>query len=368
MPEVERPMVAAQNSLNMVQPGFASNRGAGPVRTEGYLKPENVNEIYGILAANASNPEAVGQNYVSAMQRQQNADTYNQPLERFLRMYGNVNPYDFTQDSLADFHDTLMNTNDMAQAFRKLKRVETMSSNEQKFLHEAIETYQEAERSTSQMMSLAQRFEQANQAGIRTGALGGLEEWFLKFAGNENDWTLMRAEYDRLRNAQVIQALPKGPASDKDIAIAQRGFPDSTANAAYVAAFLRGMAKMKAVSQAQAMHRAHYIGRNKTEQGLLTDWASDRDYWINKAVDSVGGWYAPVKADGTPMTSDEALEARFGNTTTLGGAPTGEVPPVATPAGDVSAEPTPEQVMEKYRRLNRAKARGNDACSKTPTK
>lgn len=328
-----------------------------PQQQPNFMNPKNLSELYGIMAGGARNPQSVGQGYVDAMQTQQGLDTADQPFEQYLRLYGNINPYDFEQESLADFHDTLVETGDMAQAFRKLKRVEKLSSTEDQILKEASTEYQQAERSTAQMMGLAQRFEQANAQGIRTGAPGRLEDWFIKFAGNERDFQLLRQEFDQIRNMEVIGALPKGPASDKDIAIAQKGWPPATADAAYIAAFLRGMSKMKAIVQAQALHKADYIGRNKTQAGLLSDWTNDKEYWMLKALGNYGGVYNPLNPDGTEMTAEQAMRARYGDTTRVGAGPDTTQPQVspdqqaAQSAAEVKANV--ESVLEKYRRLNK---------------
>jgi hypothetical protein len=353
LPEVENPQRAASQTLQQMQMmpgGVMQAPGAAAQPQQGYMGPQNLNEIYGILAG-GNNPGGAGQGYVDAMQNQQRIDTSNSPLEQYLRLYGNVNPYDFTTESLSDFHNTLVKTGDMAQAFKKLERVETLSTKEQGYLNDSITQFSEAERSTARMMGLAQRFESANQQGIRTGALGQLEDWFVKFAGNEGDFQLLRQEYDQLRNREVIQSLPKGPASDKDIAIAQKGWPPATANAAYVAAFMRGMAKMKAIEQAQAAHQADFIGRHRKQEGQLADWARDKEYWILKAIDGVGGVYNPLNPDGTPMTAEQAAQARYGDTTRVGGGPAAAQPTdqAATAAADVVGNV--ESTLEKYRKL-----------------
>ena len=363
MPEVENPQLAAANTMaQMQQPEMMPSGVMGvpggqapPQPQQGYMTPRNLSEIYGIMAG-GNRPQAAGEGYVRAMQAQQQLDADDSDMEKWLRLYGNVNPYDFTADSLSKFHNTLVETGDIAQAFTKLERVETLSTKEQGFLNESINKYTDAEQATARMMGLADRYEQANAAGIRSGVPARLEDWFLQFAGNEGDFQLLRGDFERLRNSEVIQNLPKGPASDKDIEIAQRGWPRGTANPAYIAAFLRGLAKLKAIEQAQAMHQAHFISRNKTQQGQLADWQKDREYWMLRAIQQTGGIYNPLNADGSEMTADEALMARYGNTNVVGAPPTGQPSPspvdqAAESAANVTRDV--ESTLEKYRRLRK---------------
>ena len=98
------------------------------------------------------------------------------------------------------------------------------------------------EQAASRMLDLAQRIESAQGGkGVATKAT----EWFAKTTGRQDEFTQMRQEYTRLRNTQAIKSLPPGPATDRDIELALRGFPEETANAATLASFLRGMAKMQ---------------------------------------------------------------------------------------------------------------------------
>lgn len=99
-----------------------------------------------------------------------------------------------------------------------------------------------SEQAAGRMLDLASRLEQ--QPGAFTGAAGSAAEWLKKNTGNQDAMTQLRNEYTRLRNTQAIKSLPPGVATDKDIELALKGLPPETANAATLASFLRGMAKM----------------------------------------------------------------------------------------------------------------------------
>lgn len=65
------------------------------------------------------------------------------------------------------------------------------------------------------------------------------------FTGRQDGFTQLRNEYNRLRNSIAIKNLPPGVATDKDISLALEGLPPPTANAEFIASFLRGTAKLQ---------------------------------------------------------------------------------------------------------------------------
>lgn len=124
------------------------------------------------------------------------------------------------------------------------------------------------EQSAGRMLDLAGRIESA-QGG--KGALTKASEWFAGATGRQDEWTQMRQEYTRLRNTQAIKSLPPGPATDKDIQMALKGFPEETANAQTIGSFLRGMAKLQQFEAAAKSAEAEWVnstgslGRAKTD-------------------------------------------------------------------------------------------------------
>jgi hypothetical protein len=121
-------------------------------------------------------------------------------------------------------------------------RGQKLEPDARKLVNEATIAAVGGEQAASRMLDLAQRIESAQGGkGVATKAT----EWFAKTTGRQDEFTQMRQEYTRLRNTQAIKALPPGPATDRDIELALRGFPEETANAATLASFLRGMAKMQ---------------------------------------------------------------------------------------------------------------------------
>lgn len=99
-----------------------------------------------------------------------------------------------------------------------------------------------ARATAAQARGLADQFAQADVAG---GLRGSAWEKLKEFSGQQDYISNLRREYTKIRSEGVLKALPQGPASDKDIAFASKGFLPDTANAAEIASFLRGMAKIQ---------------------------------------------------------------------------------------------------------------------------
>lgn len=125
-----------------------------------------------------------------------------------------------------------------------------------------------AERSSASMLDLANRLE---KEGGGYGKFSGLNAWLRNATGNQDSWTQTRQEYVRLRNAQGIKSLPPGPATDRDIQLALKGFPDENADAATIASFLRGMAKLSQFESVAEKAKSEWInsvgslGRARTD-------------------------------------------------------------------------------------------------------
>ena len=65
-----------------------------------------------------------------------------------------------------------------------------------------------------------------------------------------------------MRNTAVLDMLPPGVASDKDIELALAAFPTETSSPANIAGFLRGMAKLQAYESAMNGAKAEWVQQN----------------------------------------------------------------------------------------------------------
>ncbi|HFD2140501.1 TPA: hypothetical protein ACF2EA_000213 [Acinetobacter baumannii] len=133
-----------------------------------------------------------------------------------------------------------------------------LSDGAQKFVNETMLASVSSEQSANQQLDLANRIQ---SAGGGYGAFSRFGEWIKGQTGNQSAMTELRNEYTRIRNSQAIKMLPPGPATDKDIELAMKGFPAETADSRTIASFLRGMAKMNQRDAAYQQMQAEWVNQ-----------------------------------------------------------------------------------------------------------
>lgn len=138
---------------------------------------------------------------------------------------------------------------------RAAKLVELPESS-RKIVNDSTGAAVAAEQSTGKLLSLA---DDLDKLGGGYGSFGRAAEWFASVTGSQDAMSNARTEYVRLRNSAALKDLPPGPATDKDVELAMKGFPPETADAKYLASFLRGMAKISARESAYESAKAEWV-------------------------------------------------------------------------------------------------------------
>jgi hypothetical protein len=136
------------------------------------------------------------------------------------------------------------------------QKATTLDDSTRKVLNDATTASIAADQSSLQMLSLADRLEQES---ARSGVTAKGAELYKQVTGNQDGVTALRQEYTRLRSSAVLKMLPPGPASDKDIAFAMKGFPEDTADPKAMASFLRGMGKIQQRESAAESAKAEWV-------------------------------------------------------------------------------------------------------------
>jgi 2C-methyl-D-erythritol 2,4-cyclodiphosphate synthase len=121
-----------------------------------------------------------------------------------------------------------------------------------------------SKQSANQFNDLAQRI---TAQGGNYGVASSASDYLKKLGGFQGGMTQLKQEYTRLRNTAAIKALPPGPATDRDIALALKGFPSETASATDLSNFLRGMAKLQDIDASVANAKTDWLANNN---GVLT--------------------------------------------------------------------------------------------------
>ena len=115
--------------------------------------------------------------------------------------------------------------------------------------------------------SLMSRYQALKTEG--RGVLGKVSEWWAKLVGSQDEASRLKADFDALVNSAVIDNLPPGPATDKDIEIIQKGFPNSSWSRQEIESWLeayRDAAEFQAFYESE---RAKYMTANR---GLDVDF------------------------------------------------------------------------------------------------
>lgn len=135
-----------------------------------------------------------------------------------------------------------------------------LSPGAEKLVNDLVTDSAAAQTQSQKLNSLADRYAKEAQAGgMWTKGWAG----FKRATGFSNDeQNAMMREYDRLINSEVLKALPPGPATDKDIEMARKGFPPSNADSTTITTFLRGVAKMSEVDAAHKQMKAEWVNQN----------------------------------------------------------------------------------------------------------
>jgi hypothetical protein len=144
------------------------------------------------------------------------------------------------------------------------KNLNDIPSDTRKLINESATLAATSRQSADQFNDLAKRLD---ASGGGYGVFSSASDFLKKGAGFQGGMTQLRQEYTRLRNTAAIKSLPPGPATDKDIAMALKGFPSDNASATDLSAFLRGMAKLQDVDASINNAKTDWLAQNN---GTLT--------------------------------------------------------------------------------------------------
>lgn len=99
------------------------------------------------------------------------------------------------------------------------------------------------------------------------GIAGRIAEGAKSIFGAQGDVSLWKTNYNQLINSEVVQNLPPGVASDKDIQLVKSGFPDNNWDEVALVSWLQGYRKLISYVADRDRHRAAYIERTGRQTG-----------------------------------------------------------------------------------------------------
>ena len=105
------------------------------------------------------------------------------------------------------------------------------------------------------------------------GALGRFEETKDRFFGTEGEVSALRTKINKMTVNIVMQGLPPGAASDKDIELAQSTVPTSTMNPEMLESYFRGVAKISALNSYKERLKVNHLSENNGNMaGFIEKW------------------------------------------------------------------------------------------------
>jgi hypothetical protein len=103
-----------------------------------------------------------------------------------------------------------------------------------------------------------------------TGSLGQLGRGgrrFVELFGGSTEYARILREFVRLRNAEVVRALPPGPATDRDIQLIASGFPGENGSTEEIQQFLSAASRMAAYEADYNRFRGMFMDANRGSMG-----------------------------------------------------------------------------------------------------
>lgn len=163
------------------------------------------------------------------------------------------------------------------------------------------------------MLTLSKQYELTKPT---PGFLGDAASAWRGFLGTQGGEDAVRQDYIKLRNEATISGLPPGAASDRDIQIAMSGWPPENAKADYLAQFMRGQAKLAAISAAMNSAKSSYISANNGNlAGFVEYWdeTSSGDEFIKGIEDKYAISFAAQSPEDEQAIRDAKLQEIYDN-------------------------------------------------------
>jgi|14BtaG_2_1085337.scaffolds.fasta_scaffold08810_2 hypothetical protein len=138
----------------------------------------------------------------------------------------------------------------------------------------AIRSYEDQASNSSgeayRALDLANRYASMSPTG---GVVGRAYGAFKSLLGAQTEIDSLKTEFTRLSNTGIINSLPPGVASDRDISLISEGFPDSSWSPKEIERFLRAVAKISAYDAERNAFRAKYVeDKGGVETGFTDAW------------------------------------------------------------------------------------------------
>jgi hypothetical protein len=232
------------------------------------LHPESAKTTVGLALAAKLGPEKFGSTFATLGDQSRAAEKQPLELQKTNAEISNISSQIENRAGQLALDQDKLRSDVQLKLYELGQKANTLTDDAKKIINDSTIASVAADQSAAQMLSMADRLEKTDPS---SGLYAKGQELYKSATGNQDAITQLRQEYTRLRSKQVLANLPQGPASDKDVAFAAKGFPDETADAKSMAQFVRGMAKIQQAgsaldaAQAEWVNSVGHMGKPKTD-------------------------------------------------------------------------------------------------------
>ncbi|MCA7960653.1 hypothetical protein LGM14_24425 [Burkholderia multivorans] len=149
-----------------------------------------------------------------------------------------------------------------------------LSESQQKYVNDAQNAALSARQTYQNTVALANQLSNAPEFSAGLGAT--FNDWLTKVTGNKDAGQQLRGQLAQFVNSTILDQLPKGSASDKDVQLVRNGTPSDTANKKTWQAYLSAVANVQQAAAVAAQIRADYLAANRGSLGPLMQPATIR--------------------------------------------------------------------------------------------
>lgn len=158
---------------------------------------------------------------------------------------------------------------------------------------------------------------ESSKDDMKSGVPARVDEAMKAVFGDQDRFTVLQAQYASIRNSSVLQYLPPGVASDRDVALVLEGTIDRYSSPEAMMSFLRGVQKIAAAEKKYHEARLDYLSNPEVfgnPVGFQKQWRNDQYDARVDALRQIG--YEEDKAveyADTPLSFSRAVQAKRGD-------------------------------------------------------
>ncbi|MDN7595093.1 hypothetical protein QZM01_13650 [Burkholderia multivorans] len=149
-----------------------------------------------------------------------------------------------------------------------------LSESQQKYVNDAQNAALTAQQTYQNTVALANQLANAPEFSAGLGAT--FNDWLTKVTGNKDAGQQLRGQLAQFVNSTILDQLPKGSASDKDVQLVRNGTPSDTADKKTWQAYLAAVARVQQAAALRQQIQADYLTANRGSLGPLMQPATIR--------------------------------------------------------------------------------------------